>query len=85
MNATCASLTNGTTIVAVNGDAYSHDNMREAIRAAQGTRTPIRLLVKQGDHYREVSIDYHDGLRYPTLERVGTGPSGLDALLSPID
>ncbi|WP_192901914.1 M61 family metallopeptidase [Sphingosinicella ginsenosidimutans] len=80
-----AGLTNGTTIVAVNGDAYSHDNMREAIRAAQGTRTPIRLLVKQGDHYREVSIDYHDGLRYPTLERVGTGPSGLDALLSPID
>jgi predicted metalloprotease with PDZ domain len=80
-----AGLTNGTTIVAVNGAAYSHDAMREAVRAAAGTRAPIRVLIKQGDHYREVSIDYHDGLRYPTLERVGTGPSNLDALLSPMN
>jgi hypothetical protein len=30
-----------------------------------------------------VSIDYHDGLRYPHLVKTGTGESGLDLLLQP--
>ncbi len=74
----------GASIVAVNDRAYSNDRLREAIRAAQGNRTPIRLLVKRGDHYNQVALDYHGGLRYPALERVGTGPSSLDALLAPL-
>jgi predicted metalloprotease with PDZ domain len=76
--------TSGATIVAVNGQQYSNDLFRRAIAAAKGTREPIRLLIKRGDRFREVALDYHDGLRYPVLERVGTGPSGLDALLAPL-
>ena len=44
----------------------------------------IAFLVKRGDRYREVAIAYHDGLRYPVLERVGSGSSNLDALLAPL-
>jgi predicted metalloprotease with PDZ domain len=76
-------VTSGTQIVAVNGRKYSNDDLKGAITAAKGGKQPIRLLVKKGDLYRTVSLNYHDGLRYPTLERVGTGPSSLDALLAP--
>lgn len=79
-----AGVTAGSTIVAVNGRQYSHDLLRQAITAARGTRDPIRLLIKRGELYSEVAIDYHDGLRYPVLERTGTGPSSLDALLTPL-
>jgi len=79
-----AGATAGATIVAVNGQQYSNERLRQAIREAQGSREPIRLLIKRGDRYREASLDYHDGLRYPALERVGRGPSRLDALLAPL-
>jgi predicted metalloprotease with PDZ domain len=79
-----AGATAGATIVAVNGRQYSNDIFRRAIREARGGRDLIRLLIKRGERYNEVAIDYHDGLRYPALERVGTGPSGLDALLAPL-
>jgi len=79
-----AGITAGSTIVAVDGRQYSADNLKQAITAARGTREPIRLLVKRGELYDEVVIDYHGGLRYPVLERTGTGPSSLDALLAPL-
>lgn len=77
-------VTTGSTIVAVNGRQYSHDGLRRAIREARGGREPIRFLIKRGDRYRDVAIAYHDGLRYPVLERVGSGASNLDALLAPL-
>jgi predicted metalloprotease with PDZ domain len=76
-------VTTGTKIVSVNGRAYSNDELKGAITAAKGGRTPIRLLVKRGSLYRTIDLPYYQGLRYPVLERVGTGPSTLDALLAP--
>jgi predicted metalloprotease with PDZ domain len=73
----------GTKILAVNGRAYSGDELKGAIRGAKGGKTPIKLLVKRGDIYRTIDLPYHAGLRYPVIERTGTGPSGLDALLAP--
>ena len=70
-------------MVAVNGTAYSKDAITDAITKAKGTKDPIELLVKRGDAYRTVEIDYHDGLRYPYLEKTGTGEAGLDRLLTP--
>ncbi len=71
----------GDQVVAVNGQAYAADDLKAAIGAAKAARTPIRLLMKSGDAYRTVELAYYDGLRYPTLERNGTGPSSLDRLL----
>jgi len=76
-----ANLDVGTQIVAVNGQTYSADRLKAAILAAKGTRDPIRLTVKQNQQVREVAIDYHDGPRYPRLQKVGTGDGGLDRLL----
>lgn len=73
----------GTEILAINGEAFSADRIKAAILAAQGTKDPIRLTVKNGDRFRDLMIDYHDGPRYPRLQKVGTGETGLDRLLTP--
>jgi predicted metalloprotease with PDZ domain len=76
-------LTKGTQILAVNGFAYSADVLKDAIRSAHGTNSPIELMVKNGDLFKVVNIDYHDGLRYPHLERDATTPARLDDILAP--
>ncbi|USU04022.1 peptidase M61 [Sphingomonadaceae bacterium OTU29LAMAA1] len=78
-----AGLDVGTMVQAVNGVAYSGDAIKTAIVTAQSSKEPIRLLVKNGTRYREVAIDYHGGPRYPRLQKVGTGETGLDKLLTP--
>jgi ABC-type arginine/histidine transport system permease subunit len=48
----------GTRILAVNGRAYSADELKGAIRAAKGGKTPIKLLLKRGDIYRTIDLPY---------------------------
>lgn len=74
----------GMKIVAVNGRQYSNSLMKDAIRDAKGTQTPIQLIVSNTDYYRVVNIDYHDGLRYPHLDRVASAPDVLTQILQPM-
>jgi predicted metalloprotease with PDZ domain len=74
-----AGLTADSQIVAVNGDAYDGDRLKDAIRAA----TPITLLVKTNSQYRTVTVDYRGGLRYPHLERIAGAAPRLDDILTP--
>jgi predicted metalloprotease with PDZ domain len=78
-----ADIINGTKILAVDGMAYNRERLEAAIRAAADGKTPVRLLVERGGRYRTVEIDYHGGLRWPHLEKVGTGPDWFDQLLAP--
>ena len=78
-----AGLTIGQTITAVNGVEVTDDRLRGAIAAAKDAKEPVQLLIKDGDRYRSVALDYHGGLRYPRLEKIGTGEGGLDRLLTP--
>ncbi|GAB5348977.1 M61 family metallopeptidase [Alteriqipengyuania sp. 357] len=78
-----AGLVNGNTIVAVNGVAYSREVIEDAITTATQSDEPIQLLTKRGDVFRTVSIDYHDGLRFPWLEPVSEEEQGLDKFLEP--
>lgn len=73
----------GSTVVAVDGEAYSEARMKAAITRAKGAKKPIQLIVKDGDRYRIVDVAWHGGLRYPRLERIEGTPDRLDALLSP--
>jgi predicted metalloprotease with PDZ domain len=77
-----ANITEGAQILAVNGTAYSSDVLKDAIRAAQGTKLPIELIVKSGDRFRVASIDYYNGLRYPHLERDASTAARLDDILA---
>jgi len=75
----------GSEIVAVNGRKLDMmgDALKNAIKAAAGTGPAPELLIHDGEVYRTVKLDWHGGLRYPRLEKVGNGPGTLDALLAP--
>jgi predicted metalloprotease with PDZ domain len=69
-----AGLAPGMKLIAVNGDKYSPDVLRDAITAAKATQKPIELLLDNQDVYATFKVDYHSGLRYPHLERVEGTP-----------
>ncbi|MGA2951034.1 MAG: peptidase M61 [Caulobacteraceae bacterium] len=77
-----AGLAVGTQIVAVNGEAYDADGLKDAIKTAAKGTAPIQLLVKTDNLYRTVAIDYHGGLRYPHLTPSGPGAKSLDDILA---
>ncbi|HYC66744.1 MAG TPA: peptidase M61 [Brevundimonas sp.] len=78
-----AGLTSGWDVVAVNGRAASADAISEAITASKGNTTPIEMMLKKGDRFRTIRFDYHDGLRYPHLERIEGTPDRLGDILAP--
>ena len=71
-----AGLTVGEKVIAVNGIAFDSDRLKLAVTQAK-SGAPVALLVKAGDHYRTVTVDYHGGLRYPRLEAI---PGATDRL-----
>ncbi|RDZ26660.1 M61 family metallopeptidase [Lysobacter silvisoli] len=78
-----AGLAPGCNLLAVNGYAYEGERLKDAITAAKEQGTPIELIVKQGDAVRSVRIDYREGLKYPSLERIPGTPDRLSKILAP--
>ncbi len=70
--------------MAVNDKVYSPDALREAIRAAKGTSNPIRVIVQADSFVSTMQIDYHDGERYPALERVDGTTAYIDDIIKPL-
>jgi predicted metalloprotease with PDZ domain len=77
-----AGLTVSTRVLAVNGFAYTPERLKAAITAGT-TGAPIRLTVRNGEHFSDVAIDYRDGLRYPRLERIPGTPDLLSKIYAP--
>lgn len=78
-----AGLAPGMQVVAVQGLAYKPERLAEAIVTAKGQGPAIELLVKDGERYFPVSLDYHEGLRYPKLVRIPGVPDRLSAIYAP--
>lgn len=78
-----AGLAPGMTILAVNSQQYDPDVLDYAVRAAQHSSSSITLIVKQTGWYQTLSLDYHDGIRYPHLERIAGTPDMLASIVSP--
>ena len=78
-----AGLTVGSQITAVNGRDFDGDALKDAIKAAGAGGALPELLIHDGDVYRTVKLDWRGGLRYPRLQKMGTGQGTLDALLAP--
>lgn len=77
-----AGLAPGATLLAVNGKAYDPDLLKAAITAAKTGKDPIVLLVKVDDTFKTVSLNYHDGLRYPVLQPIDGAPKLLDSIMA---
>jgi predicted metalloprotease with PDZ domain len=79
-----AGLAIGDTITNVGTSAFSEAALCAAITAAKtNPAAQITLTIRHEAFSGKVAIDYHGGLRYPRLEKAGTGEGGLDRLLQP--
>lgn len=74
----------GMKLIAVNGRRWTPDRLRDALKASRGTTAPIELLLENGDFFRTARLDYHEGERYPHLERDAARPDLLTPIISPL-
>jgi predicted metalloprotease with PDZ domain len=79
-----AKITPGDKIIAVNGQIFSPDRFRAALHDAKNQTVPIHLTIQSDTFVSTVDLDYHDGERYPALERVEGTPAYLDDIIKPI-
>jgi predicted metalloprotease with PDZ domain len=68
-------------LVAVNGRRWTADLLRTAVKAARTNAAPIELLVENEDYFKSCKVDYHEGEKYPRLERASTKPDLLKDIL----
>ena len=79
-----AKLAPGQKLIAVNGKVFSTDSLTDAITAAKTSKDPLHFLMQSEEYITPVSIDYHDGMRYPVLVRVDGTKDYLDEITTPL-
>ena len=78
-----AGIVPGSKLLAINGTAFSAEAVRAAVRDSKSATTPLTLLTQIDDALSTHTIDYHDGPRYPHLERIEGTPAYLDNITTP--
>jgi hypothetical protein len=68
----------------VNGRVYSKETMHAAIRQAKTSSTPMHFILQNESLVTEADVDYRDGDRYPTLQRIEGTPDVLDEIAKPL-
>jgi predicted metalloprotease with PDZ domain len=79
-----AKLFPGQKIIAVNGNVFSGDALKSAIKEAKGKTEPIHFILQGDTFVTTADIDYHDGERFPSLVRVDGTPDYLDDITKPL-
>jgi predicted metalloprotease with PDZ domain len=76
-----AGIVPGMRIVEVNGAKFSVEALEQAVKATkQGGG--LEFQMENGTFRSSAKVDYHDGLRYPQLERVESKPDMLHEILA---
>jgi predicted metalloprotease with PDZ domain len=78
--AALAGVAPGMRLVAVNGRRWSPDILRDAIKRAKNSSTPIELLASNGDFFQTYKLDYHGGERFPHVEQISGKPDVLSEI-----
>jgi len=79
-----AGLAPGMKLIAVNGRKFSKDIVLDAIRGNVKDSAPLELLAANGEFYKTYRLEYHLGLRYPSLERIPAKPDLLSPIIKPV-
>ena len=79
-----AGLAPGMKIIAVNGRAFAPELLRAAVREAKGNGPAVELIAENTEYFHTIRIDYHDGERFPFLERTDGTADRLDEILKPM-
>ena len=72
----------GMRVLAVNGQEYSGELLREDIRKTK-TGGSLELTVRNGRSTSNYKLNYHDGEKFPVLERNGEATL-IDDILKPL-
>jgi len=78
-----AGLIPGMQITAIDDKAFSPAVLKTAIKGALDSKAPIKLLVKNDGRYETLNVNYHNGPRYPWLERVKGTNDYIDQIIAP--
>jgi predicted metalloprotease with PDZ domain len=78
-----AGLAPGMVIHAVDGQTFDPDVLDYAVKQAQHGGPAIVLIVSQTDWFKTISLDYHDGWKYPHLVRIDGTPDMLASIAAP--
>lgn len=74
----------GQKILAVNDRTFSADNLKAAIEESKGNNKPIHLILQADSFVSTADINYHEGNRYPSLQRVEGTTDYLDEITKPL-
>jgi predicted metalloprotease with PDZ domain len=77
-----AGLGPGMRIISVNGKQYSGELLREEVRKTK-TGGSLELTAVNGRSMSNYKLNYHDGEKYPVLQRNGQAPL-IDDILKPL-
>ena len=78
-----AGLAPGMHVLAVDGQQFSADVLEYAVKRAEHSAAPISLITTQTGWYQTLSLGYHDGIRYPHLERISGTADMLAEIAAP--
>ena len=79
-----AGLAPGEKVLAVNGRIFAADSVRTAIQTAKASSEPIHLIVQADTFVSSIDVDYHDGERFPRLERAESTEDLLSDITRPL-
>lgn len=74
----------GYRVIAVDGEMFSADSLHRAIVKAKSDAAPIHLILQADQFIRTADIDYHDGDRFPALERIAGSRDYLEEITKPL-
>ena len=68
----------------MNGRRWSPEILRAAIKAAASEKSgPTTLLVENNEFFGTCKVEYHEGEKYPQLQRDASKPDLLSQILKP--
>ncbi len=67
----------------MNGRQFSTGVLHEAVQDSTRATAPIALLIKDGEYYQTINVDYHEGEKYPHLFRDKSKPDLISEIIRP--
>ena len=74
----------GMMLIAVNGRKFSREVWHDLLQATKSASGPLELLVENTEYYKTYSLNYHEGEKYPHLERDASKPDLLSDISKPL-
>ena len=71
-------------LLGVNGRHWTPAILRTAVKEAKTNAAPVELLVENEEFFKTCPVNYHEGEKYPLLERDSAKPDLLSQILKPL-